>query len=343
MIAADYVPGRSLAQMLEKAKQEQIPLGVDHSLSVVQGLAQALIQLHNKGLAHGILSPHSVWVSFEGATHILDAPFAAILGGLLAKCPVIEASIARYRRPDADPFRQDLFSLGAIFYELLTFEKLPAQDQIPAALSRATLKAAQENGPVPPEILELLKRLLMVSQPFENATGFGTELERVLYDGDYSPTTFNMAFFMHTLFREENDLDTQAVKADQAADFSAYVLADVPHGEAELAPSNPEDPQAGRHRRGGPTGDRGRLQHLERQAAQPDGCGAGGGQEGERRQGRRAPEAGPGPVAGGPEGPAARLPGEGGQGCPGPGGRPSAPWTSSRRMRKITSASATNC
>ena len=238
MIASDYVPGRSLAQLLEKVKQEQIPLGVDHSLSVVQGLAQALIQLHNKGLAHGILSPHSVWVSFEGATQVLDAPYAAILGGLLARCPIIEASIARYRHPDADPLRQDLFSLGAIFYELLTCEKLPAQDQIPAALSRATLKAAQEPDPVPAEILELMKRLLMVSQPFENAGAFSTELERVLYDGDYSPTTFNMAFFMHTLFREENDLDIQAVKADQAADFTAYVLADTVHGgEAELAPS----------------------------------------------------------------------------------------------------------
>ncbi|HWQ08609.1 MAG TPA: hypothetical protein VN436_05875, partial [Holophaga sp.] len=224
MIASDYVPGRSLAQVLEKVKQEQIPLGVDHALSVVQGLAQSLIQLHNKGLAHGILSPHSVWVSFEGATQVIDAPYAAVLGSLLAKCPVIEASIARYRHPDADPLRQDLFSLGAIFYELLTCEKLPAQDQIPAALARATLKAAQETDPVPAEILELLKRLLAISQPFENVGAFGTELERVLYDGDYSPTSFNMAFFMHTLFREENDLDTQAVKADQVADFSAYVL-----------------------------------------------------------------------------------------------------------------------
>ncbi len=226
MVASDHVPGRSLAQMIEKAKHEQIPLGVDHSLSVLQGLAQALIQLHSKGISHGILSPHSIWVSFEGATQILDAPYAAILNSLLAKCPVISASLARYRRVTANPLHQDLFSLGAILYELLTFEKLPAQDQIPAALSRATLKAAQEDGPLPQEILELLNRLLMVKQPFENAGAFGAELERVLYDGDYSPTTFNMAFFMHTLFREENELDNQALKTDQTADFTPFVTID---------------------------------------------------------------------------------------------------------------------
>jgi len=224
VIAMDYVPGRSLAQMIEKAKHEQIPLGVDHALSVLQGLSQALIQMHGKGIAHGILSPHSVWVSFEGATHVVDAPYAAIVNDLLAKCPVVAASLARYRSASANPLHQDLFSLGAIFYELLTFEKLPAREQIPAALAQATLKAAQEDAPVPQEIMAILNRLLMVSQPFEDAQAFSGELERVLYDGDYSPTTFNMAFFMHTVFREENEQDNQAVKADQAADFSAYAV-----------------------------------------------------------------------------------------------------------------------
>jgi len=241
LVSTDYVPGRSLTQMIEKAKHEQIPLGVDHSLSVLQGLAQALIQLHSKGIHHGILSPHSIWVSFEGATEILDAPYAGILNGLMPKCPIISASIARYRHVTANPFHQDLFSLGAILYELLTFEKLPAPDQIPAALSRATLKAAQEDGPVPPEILELLKRLLQINQPFDNAGAFGSELERVLYDGDYSPTTFNMAFFMHTLFREENELDNQALKADQAADFSAFAVMDpgaYAGGDGALSVSN---------------------------------------------------------------------------------------------------------
>ena len=236
VIASDIVAGRSLAQMIERAKREQIPLGVDHALSVLQGLAQSLVRLHGMGVSHGVLSPHSVWISFEGATEIIDAPYAAVLYGVLAKCPVISASIARYRRPNASPLLQDLFSLGAILYELLTFEKLPAPDQITSALSSATLKAAQEETPLPPEILELLNRLLMVKQPFESVGAFNAELERVLYDGDYSPTTFNMAFFMHTLFREENELDNQAMKADQAADFSEFALSEPGVGDGGLNP-----------------------------------------------------------------------------------------------------------
>lgn len=225
-VACDYVPGRSLAQMIEKARHEQIPFGVDHALSVIQGLAQGIILLHGKGLAHGALSPHSIWVSFEGAAQVIDVPFAGIVRSLLPKAPFLKASIEPYTREGApNVLLQDLYALGAILYELLTFEKLPLGANVGSALSAITLKAAQEDAPVPAEIQGLLRRLLLVAQPYESVAAFNAELEKVLYDGDYSPTTFNMAFFMHTLFREENDRDGQAMKADQAEDFTPYTSA----------------------------------------------------------------------------------------------------------------------
>ena len=226
LVACDYVSGRSLAQMIEKARHEQIPFGVDHSLSVIQGLAQGIILMHGKGIAHGTLSPHSIWVSFEGAAQILDFPFAGIVKSLLPKAPFLKASLEPYTREGApNVLLQDLYALGAILYELLTFEKLPIGPNVGGALSAMTLKAAQEDAPVPAEIQGLLRRLLLVGQPYEDVNAFNAELERVLYDGDYSPTTFNMAFFMHTLFREENDRDAQAMKADQAEDFAPYTTA----------------------------------------------------------------------------------------------------------------------
>lgn len=220
-VACDYVGGRSLAHLIDKARQEQIPLGVDHALSVLQGLSQSLTVLHSKGFTHGALSPHSVWVSFEGATQILDAPLGPALQALLPKCPNMARQLETYRPSQGvNAPQQDFYALGAILFELLTLEALPAKALIPAAIQEATLKAAQEDGTVPAELQALLRRLLLVDAPFESAGAFVAELERVLYDGDYSPTTFNMAFFMHTLFREENEHDTLAMKADVVADFT---------------------------------------------------------------------------------------------------------------------------
>ncbi|MBI1754581.1 MAG: TonB family protein [Acidobacteria bacterium] len=225
-VAWDYVPGRSLAQLIDKARQEQIPFGVDHALTVIQGVAQGIVQLHAKGVNHGVLSPHSVWVSFEGATQIVDAPYAAIIKSLLAKAPAAKQKLAAYlQMPEAAPLQQDLFALGAVLYELLTFERLPVGGDLEAALDRATLKAAQEDAPLPAEIRAFLGRLLLNRQPFATTEAFNAELERVLYDGEYSPTTFNMAFFMHTLFREENDRDATAMKTEQGDNYIAYTAA----------------------------------------------------------------------------------------------------------------------
>jgi len=223
ILTCDYVPGRTLAQVLEKTREEQVPLGVDHALTVLQSVAQAIIQMHDKDVTHGALSPHSIWVSYEGATQILDAPAGAVLQALMPKAPVLKAALEPYHcAAGADPLQRDLFSLGAVFYELLTLEQPPAAAAIPEALGRATLKAAQEDGGIPEDILNLMKRLLMVGQPFATAAEFNATLERVLYDGEYSPTTFNMAFLMHTLFREENEADSLAMKADQNANYAQH-------------------------------------------------------------------------------------------------------------------------
>jgi len=225
-VVCDHIPGRSLAQVLAKTLEEQIPLGVEHALSVLQGMAQAVLQLHGKGARHGLLSPHSVWLSFEGSTHLLDAPFAALVEGLLPKARLLAAELAPYRpAAAAGPLQQDLYALGAILFELLTLDKLPGAGAIPEALAGATLKAAQEEGPIPPEVHTLLERLLLLGEPFASAQAFNVELEKVLYEGEYSPTTFNMAFFMHTLFREEAETDAQAMKADQGADFTPFLAA----------------------------------------------------------------------------------------------------------------------
>lgn len=223
VVACEFLQGRSLAQLIEKARAEQVPFGVDHALSVVQGVAQAVVQMHAKGLSHGALSPHSLWVSFEGATQLIDAPYAAALAALGPKSITVQTILSPYFQGGDQPLTRDLFGVGAILYELLTFEKLPmGLDAVGAALNRATLKAAQEDAPLPAEIKAFLSRLLLGTSPFTNVESFNQELERVLYDGDFSPTTFSLAFFMHTLFREENDRDQAAAKAEQADNYTGY-------------------------------------------------------------------------------------------------------------------------
>jgi len=222
-LACDYLPGRTLAQILARTREEQVPLGVDHALTVLQSLAQAVVAMHDRHLHHGVLSPHSAWVTYEGATLVLDAPVAAIVKSLLPRTPVLRAALEPGQtQAPVRPFQQDLFALGAILYEMLTLEPLPAGPAIAGALARATLKAAQEEAAVPGEMLAFMKRLLLVDAPFDTAPAFSGALERVLFGGDYSPAVFNMAFLMHTLFRQENEADAEAVRREQGGSFKAH-------------------------------------------------------------------------------------------------------------------------
>ncbi len=184
-LTCDYLPGRTLAQVLEKVKEEQAPLGVEHALMVLQGLAQAVILMHEKGFRHGALSPHSAWVSYEGAALILDAPVGTALQAMLPGAPALKAALEPYQcAVPASPFQQDLFGLGAILFEMLTLEPPPGAPGLAAALDQATLRAAQEEAALPGDLLEFLKRLMMVGQPFAGAPEFNGALERVLYDGE---------------------------------------------------------------------------------------------------------------------------------------------------------------
>jgi hypothetical protein len=219
-LAGDYQPGRTLAQVLAKSRADQVPVGMDHVLSVLENTAQALVQMHNKDLGHGVLSPHSLWVSFEGSVQVMDAPAAAVIQRLVGKAPALKAALLPYRPlVSTTPLQQDLYALGAILYELLTTEPLPAARAIPMALTLASLKGAQDDAALPEEILHLLKRMLLVDPPFGTAGEFSAAVERVLFEGEYSPTTFNMAFLMHTLFREAQEADAQARKTETARHY----------------------------------------------------------------------------------------------------------------------------
>ncbi len=222
----DHVPGRSLAQLIDEAKQEQIPFSVDHAFTVIQGVAQGIVEMHTNGVSHGVLSPHSVWVSFDGTTQLVDAPFASLAKSMLAKAPSARHELASFLQgPEDNALQQDLFALGAMLYELLTFECLPVGADLQTVLDQATLKAAQEDGPLPAEIRAFLGRLLLSRQSFTTIEAFSADLEHVLYEGEYSPTTFNMAFFMHTLFREENDRDATAMEAERGDNYLVYTAA----------------------------------------------------------------------------------------------------------------------
>ena len=97
---------------------------------------------------------------------------------------------------------------GRFSSSFLPASPLPAE---PEARTEAIANArmAYDEEAVPDDIKALLSRSL-ADRPqdrFSSASDFKKELDRLLYGGAYSPTTFNLALFMDRLFRSEMEAE----------------------------------------------------------------------------------------------------------------------------------------
>ena len=73
--------------------------------------------------------------------------------------------------------------------------------------------------------MALLQRALAprAEERFSSATDFKKELDKLLYGGAYSPTTFNLALFMDRLFRSEIDIEERERAAEAGVSVEPYL------------------------------------------------------------------------------------------------------------------------
>ena len=62
----------------------------------------------------------------------------------------------------------------------------------------------------------MLKRSLVAREHrIEDVVTWHKTLNKWMFDGQYNPTTFNLAFFMHNLFRQEIERESQELEVEK--------------------------------------------------------------------------------------------------------------------------------
>ncbi|MCB1033318.1 MAG: protein kinase, partial [Acidobacteria bacterium] len=224
-VAYDYVSGKSLAQLLEQATRKHSPIPLDHALLMTERIALGLAvayetRVGDERVQHGFLTPHLVLVSNEGELRLLG--FEASTGlRESANHPLIKQGAGRFVAPEvlagsAPAKADDVYSLGAILFEMLTGKQLPVSSSgVPASMIDQAV-IASDGGNLHPELANLLKRSLVArEQRIGDAVTWHKTLAKLMFDGQYNPTTFNLAFFMHNLFREEIERETQELEVEK--------------------------------------------------------------------------------------------------------------------------------
>ena len=232
-MASDYMAGRPLSRLFEKVQEEGFPVPVDNALLIMEklalGLSSALVlDAGGQSLVHGFLHPGLVVVTNDGEAVVSGFGIAEKLLELLDDESAAN-NIAPYLSPEVianqtTAKRGDVYSLGAILFQLLTDSPLPVEPaERAAALENAEL--SYDGEPIPADIKALLGRALAArpEERFSSAADFKKELDKLLYGGNYSPTTFNLALFMDRLFRSDIEADEKDVAAETAVDVTDYL------------------------------------------------------------------------------------------------------------------------
>jgi class 3 adenylate cyclase/tetratricopeptide (TPR) repeat protein len=188
-IASRYMPGGDVETVLDGAEDRRLP--VERALAIAADVCRALEHAHARGIVHRDLKPANVWLAEDGAARLGDFGLAAtgqrsqatMEGMLVGTVAYLPPEQALGRTSDA---RADLYSLGALLYEMLTGQPpFPGDDAVAIIsqhLNATPVPPSSRDAPgVGPALDELVLQLLAKSpgERPESARAVRRELESV--------------------------------------------------------------------------------------------------------------------------------------------------------------------
>jgi serine/threonine protein kinase len=173
-VAMELLEGESLRHMLDER-----PLSIARAIQIFDDIASALAYAHEEGVVHRGVKPSNIIVLRSGVAKIGDFGIGQIG----------EAAV-RYKSPEqvrGDPVdhRSDLFSLGVVFYEMLT-RRAPFEGSSPKEITQNILHAEpplpSKVNPLVPFELDRIVFSMLAGHPddrFANARILLRELQRL--------------------------------------------------------------------------------------------------------------------------------------------------------------------
>ncbi len=248
-ISYEFLEGKSLRAIFTRCRQEGFPFSVDHALLIASKICSALEYAHSRKnetggrYFHGLVTPGSVLVSYEGEVRLRGFGY---WHSRLREAGALPEEASLYLAPEqADggqgDTRADVFAVGAILFETLTGEPLLQAGRAgdPATrVAKAKLQSpTTDDDALPKPIADILQRALAKDPAtrYTEIQEMRKAVDTLLFSGDFTPTTFNLAFFMHSLFREDIERESKSLKEEKDTSYIEFLTETGPLSRAASA------------------------------------------------------------------------------------------------------------
>jgi len=191
-LVLEAVDGWSLAELIERGKRFSQPAAA----AIARGIAHALAHAHARGIVHRDVRPANVFVTKGGVVKLTDFSVASderlptapeLLDGSGGQPSLAYASPEQVLGEPPDP-RSDLFSLGALLYELIAGTTPFGAGDDPTATLRIRNEPPAPLGRFTPDLAPTLERVVqrclqkMPAHRYQTADELGAALDATLVE-----------------------------------------------------------------------------------------------------------------------------------------------------------------
>jgi len=178
-----HIGGKTLARALAECRKRGHHVAFVEAFDVLEQLGEVLETVHAE-MPHGVLTPYNLHVTDDGALHVGNLGFGAVMAGLLEGRVQAPAADSVFVAPEAlDPSEPltpaaDIFSMGMLTGTLLM------NGRVPKARSDARSRFLEASRKRDPRLGEVLERALDEdpSNRFDDARSFVNALDRAFLE-----------------------------------------------------------------------------------------------------------------------------------------------------------------
>ncbi len=219
-IVMEYIKGINLSRLIKKHKSLGLTMDTEMAAFVCSRIARALSYAHNKSspsgqplqIVHRDVTPGNILIDTLGVVKLTDFGIAKgiTMGNpdekkvLMGKYPYMSPEQVRLEGTNA---QSDIFTLGLLFYEILTMKKIfpvkTRDDLLTKLKSYNPAPPHKLNKNVSPHLSNIVMQMLEVDPQKRTSTArkLVIQLETYMYDKGYGPTNEKLSMYMKDIFK----------------------------------------------------------------------------------------------------------------------------------------------